>query len=797
MLNKLAHIILKYRTFLLVILLGITLFMAYKAQEVEFSNDFAKVVPPDDPEMLTFERFKATFGEDGNVMVLGVQDSALYTPENFRRFAYLSENIKLIKGVSEVISLPTLVRLAKDTSARAFVPETIFSTFPDDQTTLDSLLAVAASQQFYQGTLFNPENGATLILITLDPAQLNSNYKETLINDVYESGKLFEENTNIKVHYSGLPFFRVMLSNIVKSELKLFLIASAIITALFLLLFFRSKKAVIFPLALIGVMVIWVMGTLAILEYKITLLTGLLPTIMIIIGIPNCIYLLNKYHQEIAQHGNKMRAMVRVIKRTGLVTLITNVTTAIGFMVLMSSDISILKEFGVVAGVNILATFVVSIILIPIVFTWLPAPKGRELKHLEFKSLKRVLHGLDLLVHRHRYRLMYGALAFSLIGMWGASKLQAVSYMVDDIPEDNFVKQDLRFFEANFRGVMPLEILIDTGNKKGVTILQNLQLIDEVEQVLAQHEDVTKPLSVVSFVKSARQAYYNGNPRYYDLPNSRDRAFLLSYLGKNSDMSTAMAGFVDADGQKIRLTARVRDIGSLKMDSLINGEIKPAVNKVLEGSKLTADFTGTTLLFIKGNDFLIANLVQSLLLAFGIIAVIMAMLFANFRMILISLVPNLIPLILTAGIMGFFGIPLKPSTALIFSIAFGISVDDSIHFLAKYRQELRSNGFSVPLAISKSIKETGASMIYTSIVLFAGFVIFSGSNFGGTVALGILTSTTLFFAMITNLSVLPALLLRFDKGINKNEVKGLIEHFEFYRAEDDEEIDLELLEIKN
>jgi predicted RND superfamily exporter protein len=368
--------------------------------------------------------------------------------------------------------------------------------------------------------------------------------------------------------------------------------------------------------------------------------------------------------------------------------------------------------------------------------------------------------------------------------------------MVDDLPEDSPLKQDLYFFEEHFSGVMPLEIIIDTGTKKGVRNLKNLRKINELELFLDSLDYISQPISVVSFIKGTRQAYYNNNPKFFDLPDRRDMAFVFKYLSEESDESGIANSFVDSTGQIVRVSLKIADIGSKKMDSLVNDIIKPRVHEIFKDSKLEAQVTGTTLLFIKGNKFLIDNLLTSMAIAFFIIAIIMAVLFRNFKMIIISLIPNIIPLLITGGLMGFAGIPLKPSTALIFSIAFGISVDDSIHFLAKYRQELYLNKFFVPVAVSKSIRETGASMIYTSIILFFGFVIFVASEFGGTVALGALTSITLLMAMFTNLIVLPALLLRFDTGKRNVQNHPLIETFpEFYSEHEDEEIDLEKIKV--
>ena len=796
--DKLSYIIIKFRLPLLIILGLVTVFMAYKAVQVTMSYNLAKVVPKDDPDMIVFEAFKEQFGEDGNIVALAIKDSVVYQVDNFRKFKYLSDEIATLEGITEVISLPAMQKMMKDTKVKKFYLEPIFPEIPDSQEKLDSMLAFALDQKFYSGQIINPENGAIMILAGIDKVYANSKKRIQLIDDIHMLGKLFTESTGIEIHYVGLPFVRAVIVVKVKQEMQMFVLLSVLITGLIMLLFFRSKTAVIFPLLIIGVIVIWVLGTIVLMQYKITLLTGVIPSIIVIIGIPNSIYLFNKYHQEYNLHKDKSRAIRKVIQKIGVVTLITNATTAVGFGVLGFTDVSILKEFGIVAAINIMATFVVSIILLPSVFSYLPPPSWKHLKHLSFKPLDKILTGLDLLVHIYKYPIFFVTGVVIVLALVGLYRVKAIAFMVDDIPEESQIKKDLYFFENNFSGIMPLEIIIDTGRPKGVHDLKNLIVIDEFEQFLQDQKYISKPVSVVSFIKAMRQAFYNNNPDWYSLPNKRDRNFILRYFNKEGEESSLLSAFVDSTNQIMRISLKVADIGSDRMDSLINNVIVPKKEEVFKDTKMKATITGTTLLFIKGNNFLVSNLKFSFLLAFFIIAIIMGMLFANLRMIIISLIPNIIPLVITAGIMGFAGIPLKPSTAIVFSIAFGISVDYAIHFLAKYRQELFSSNFFVPVAVSKALREIGPSMIYTSVVLFAGFIIFTFSDFGGTVALGFLTSTTLFISLLTNLILLPALLLAFDDGKRKKDMHPLIEQTDnFYKEEDDEEIDVEQIEVKN
>ncbi|MCV9387933.1 efflux RND transporter permease subunit [Reichenbachiella ulvae] len=793
--NKIADIIIKFRLYLIILLLAITAFMAYQGQYVRWSYVLANVVPDNDPDMVDFKEFKKIFGEDGNILALGILDSAVYKTDNFRKLGYMSNELLNIKGVNEVLSVPTLKKLVKDQEAKRFKLEPVFDSFPSDQKKLDSLIRYALDIKFYSGQLINPNNGASVVLVTIDKALMDSDDRNRVVSDILFVTEAFTEDTGIQLRYAGLPYVRYINTSKLKDELRMFLVLSVIVTGFILFLFFRSFKVLLVALGIIGMVVLWVVGTLVLFDFEITLLTGLLPPIIVVIGIPNTVYMINKYHQEYFAHGDQMRAIRTIIRKIGIVTFITNVTTAVGFLVLALTDIVILKEFGIVAGINILATFVVSMIMIPSVFSYLKPPGQRHLKHLEFKMLNSVLSVLDLLVHRYKEYVFVITIIIAAICIYGISQIQAVSYMVDDLPDESQTKKDLAFFEEHFAGVMPLEIVIDTKRKKGVQNLSNLRKIDEFETFLDSIDFVSKPISVVSFIKATRQAFYNDKSAYYSLPNNRDKNFILRYLKEETDNINLATKFVDSTGQKIRVSLKMADIGSVKMDSLVNQVIEPRIDDIFGTTEFDVAITGTTLLFIKGNKFLIDNLITSMIIAFVIIAFIMGLLFRNFKMIIICLIPNIIPLLITGGMMGLAGIPLKPSTALIFSIAFGISVDDSIHFLAKYRQELFANNFFVPVAVSKSIRETGASMIYTSIILFFGFVIFAASEFGGTVALGTLTSTTLLMAMLTNLTLLPALLLRFDSGKRNKEDHPLIEQYpEFYDENEDEEIDLDLLD---
>ncbi len=795
--TKVAQFIIRYRLPLIVVIGIITVFMGYQARRVEMSYDFARTVPADDPEMVILKNFKELFGEDGNIIAVGLKDSAIYELNNFEAFGKLGDRIRAIPGINNVLSLPKIKIISKDTASDRFKFRDLFPQSMNSQATLDSLMGVMHTQKQYMGQIVNITNGATMMVVSVNKEVMNSAKRVDMTNSLKEAGQEFSTRTNIQLHYAGLPFIRSEVASQVRKEMSQFLYLSALVTGLIMFFFFRSFRAVLFSMVIIGIVVVWVMGTLALFGYKITLLSGLIPPVIVTIGITNAIYLLNKYHLEYAKLQDKEKAIAVVVNKMGLATFLTNLTVAIGFLTLLSTDILILREFGIVAGINIMVLFVVSLIMIPGVFSWLPPPKPQHLRHLNFKVLGRFVQWIDLMVHRRRIFIYGVSLVLAVVAAMGIMKLHSISFIVDDVPEESPIKKDLKFFEANFSGIMPLEIVVDTGKRNGVRNVKNLEKIEEFENFLDSLDHVSRPISVLTLVKTSKQAFYNGNPERYSLPSKAESVFILKYMKGQTENTGLLKSFVDSTYQKMRISLQIADIGSTKLDSLVGTVIEPKMRVILEHTGMSAVVTGSTKIFIRGNKFLIENLRESLLLAFILITLSMAILFANVRMIIISLIPNVLAMMITAGLMGYFNVPLKPSTALIFSITFGISVDNSIRFLAKYRQAQFANKFFVPVSVSESILETGKSIIYTSIVLFAGFIIFAFSKFGGTIWLGILTSTTLVISMFTNLILLPTLIMTFDKPRKEKEERLLIDDFDstFYSEHEDEEIDLSKIRI--
>ncbi len=761
--HKIANFIIKYRLYLLVTLVALTAFMAYVGQYAKWTYEILKTVPEHDPEIIYFRKFQNTFGEDGNMMAIFMRDSSVYRLKNFRKLSELTDDINKIEGVTRVVSLANMLYLYANKEAKKFESKKLFEHIPHTQYHLDSILLFINKVKIYENRLINKNNGAMLMIVSIDDDYLNSSKRQKVVKRIVALGRRFSFDTNIKIHYAGLPFVRSFMDSWVKSEAYMFLAFSIVMTILVMYLFFRSFSTAFFPLLLVGIMLLWLKGIVFLLGFKITVFIALLQTILVVISIPNCIYLLNRYHQEFMATRNKREAIYRTIRKIGVITMLTNSTTAIGFFVLVFTDIRMLQEFGIVATISIISTFFISIIFIPSIFLYLPSPKERHTRHLHFKPTNYLINQFQMLINKRSNWIFAISVLLSGLAFIGSMQLKALTYMVDDLPKETAVMKDLVLFEENFGGIMPLEIIINTGKPKGIRKSSALKKVDKIEEYLSELPEVTAPLSFATFIKSANQAYNNYNEYSFKLPSSRERPFIYRYL-KNSDTENPLTdSFIDSTEQYLRVSMQVADLGSEKINTLVNQEIRPRIDDILIGSKMAANVTGTTIIFSKSNYYLINNLKTTMFIAFALIAAVMGFLFKNVRIVIISLIPNFVPLLATAGVMGFLEVPLKPSTVLVFSIAFGISVDDSIHFLAKYKQELVANSYRTADAIRISLQQTGMSMLYTSIVLFSGFVIFTFSDFGGTVALGALSSFTLLLAMLTNLTLLPALLRVFDR----------------------------------
>jgi len=828
--QRLAKFVLNNRLILLILLAITTGIMGYFASKVKLSYEFSKAIPTDNPRYQEYLSFKKTFGDDGNLLVVGIRSKDLFVLKNFTAYRELQKTLKRVKFVEDVLSIPGAVTLQKDSAAEKLTAVKIFGDEISSQQQLDSAQAVFFNLPFYHTLLYN-DSSAYLMGVRINKEVLNSRGRSKVVADISTAVNNFSAATNIETHLSGLPLIRTVVADRIQKEMKLFLFGSLALSVLILLLFFRSISTTLISLAVVIIGVIWTIGITYLCGYNITLLTALIPSLVVVIGIPNCIYFINKYHTSYLQDKDPSvntrvtNALVNMVSKMGVVTLFCNLTAAIGFAVFALTKSAILKEFGVVAGISIMIIFVVSFILLPSVLSYLPAPKEAQLKYLKNKWITLFLTKVEAWTFNHKKTVLaitVLVVGFSVAGMF---RLRSEGHIVDDLPKTDKIYTDLKFFEHNFKGVMPLEIVVDTKKRNGLTGMRALAVyekVDSLDKYIAAQPDMNRPLSVAEGLKFAKQGFYENDSTQYLMPNSFDGSFVGEYLrpsksdsNKNNNFSRMLNSFMDSSKQRARISVSMADVGTQRLPVILEG-IEKRAYQIFDSSKyyyydtswkgagkainyvvntetgidsagyVSADttwldstkkinyglvkvpqynivLTGTSITFLEGSRFIINGLQESILWAFLLIALCMLYLFRSFRILVCSLIPNIIPLVVTAGVMGWVGVPLKPSTVLIFSVALGIAVDITIRFLVNYKQDLAGFDHDVAATVKSTVQQTGLSIVYTSLVLTAGFIIFCASSFGGTFALGWLTSVTLFVATITNLVLLPVLLLLLNK----------------------------------
>jgi predicted RND superfamily exporter protein len=868
-----ANLILRNRFVIIGLLTLVTVFFGYQAAKgIKMDNRYGVLLPKNAQASIDYERFKDIFGEDGGTLVVAIQTDSLYTETGFRKWKELGDSILKLDGVESVVSEANLFTIYNDEENERFDVHRVFSDTSFKEKSIDSVKREIKNNPMYDGLLYN-DNDVSLMLIAVDDRFLLDRKKAMVVLEIEALADTYKTYFG-QAKYAGLPHLRVIIGTRVMSEMYIFVGLLLFVTSLLLYLFFRSFKVVFICNLVVAIAVLWSVGMIGFLGFDLTIIMALIPPLMIVIGIPNCIFLMTKFHQEVKDHGNKVKALTRVIRKIGTATFLTNLTTSLGFLTFVTTNSPKLMEFGITASINIMLVFILSISILPIINSLTKTPKKRHLKHLERKLAVGLLNNLVHIAGNHRRWVYLTTIAVVTLSIVGLMRIETTGNLTGDLPADDQILKDVNFIQDNFGGAIPFEIMIDYKEPSRLSKSKTLLAVDSIQRKYSTDPLFTKLVSFVDVLKAANMAYYNNDSTEFRLVTkkrqlSRLKRYIDSSLVTNSTgAGMAISEFIDTANRVLRIRTQMKDIvcyevsdkadsmrremdgilnpdkkeierlftiydkkGKTKyIDSIIyehpsiynsltsilaNGndskqtkfdldqdlvksyfgksEFKSQLREAIDNEYFGVTMTGASILTSEGTKYLVINLFTSLIFAIIAIALLMAILFRSWRMVLVSLIPNFIPLLFTAGIIGWFGIPLKPSTLLVFSIAFGISVDDTIHYLAKYRQELKTQQWDLKACVMMAIRESGLGMFYTSIILFAGFSMFVFSQFGGTQALGMLVSLTLLVAMITNLVLLPSLLLSLESRLT---TKSFTEpFFDAYNEESD--IDWDNLDVKS
>lgn len=869
-----ANLILRNKFIIIGLLTLLTVFFGYQAYTgLELDNKYGILLPNNAEAKEDYEKFKELFGQDGGTLVIAIETDSLYTENNFLKWKELGDAILELDGINSVISEATLFSLHNNPEKQRFEAHKIFSDTEYSEKSIDSIRQEIHNNPLYRGTLYNDDETVSLMMIDIDETFITDQKKANVVLDVEELANSYTTYFG-QPKFAGMPHLRVVIGKRVLKEMYIFIGLLLLMTSSLMYFFFRSLRVVVICNVVVAVAVIWSMGSIGAFNFNITIIMALIPPLMIVIGVPNCIFLLTKYHQEVKLHGNKAKAITRVIRKIGTATFLTNLTTSLGFLTFVTTNSEKLMQFGITASINIIMVFILSITILPIVISLSKSPKPKHLKHLERKLAVGLLDNLVNITLNHRKWVYITTIVIVTLSIIGATQIKATGNLTSDLPKGHQILNDVNFMQDKFGGAIPFEILINYKEKSRLGQKQTLLGIEQVQVYLAEDTLFSKSISYVDALKAANMAYYNNDSSQYRLITSRRHLKKIdsyikesSYITDAKGVGIALNELIDTTSFVIRVRTQMQDLGSYEvsdkadtlrkvLDGILNPDreriekfykaytkkgkkayldsltmnfpgianalsenyinntdeqfeydsdpfvflqSKSRVKDFKENLREAVDFeyfdivlTGTSIVASEGTKYMVINLFTSLLFAIIAISILMSILFRSWRMVLVSLIPNFIPLLFTAGIMGWFGIALKPSTLLVFSIAFGISVDDTIHYLAKYRQELKTKHWDLKACAILAIREAGLGMFYTSIVLFSGFIMFSFSQFGGTQALGLLVSLTLLIAMITNLVLLPTLLLSLDRRITTRSFEE--PYFDAYTEESN--IEWENLDIE-
>lgn len=768
--KKIADFILSRRIVIVSVVMILLVIFGIYATRIRMSYEFAKTLPETDSTMMAYRNFLNKYGQDGCVIFVGAQDENLYSLENFNNWYDLTQDIRAIDGVEECLSISNLISIKKNDSVKKFDIVKLVDKKPSSQEEVDAIKREIDNLLLFEGLLFNSETNVSMIMITVDKEIVNSKKRDKMAFGIKSIVEKYEEDHGIEMHISGLPYIRTVTTDKMKVEIISFIVLSIIITALILFLIFHSLKIVMTIMSVVGISLVFVFGTMGILGFEVTILTGVLPPLLVIICVENSIFILNKYHREFLSSQDRMKSLNIVIQRIGSANLFTNATTAASFASFIVTGNKMLVDFGIVASINIFLTYLLTLLFLPVILSYQRNPDVKQYKYLSNNKTSAIIEKVVNIVNHHRTKVYVIVSVIAVIAVFGAIRLKTTGSVVDDISKKDKLYKDLTFFEEHFNGVMPYEITIDTRKPKGILNVNFVNKVQQLEDSLAMYKEFSESLSITRVVKTAREAFYNGDKKYYSIPSRQEFNFMLPYLSdmKGDNTPGIIKSFIGDDMSSTRVSVQMANVTTPKIDS-INETLKPKISAIFPENKYDVVVTGSSVVFLEGTNYLIHNLLYSLLLAFVVIAILMMCTFRSYKMVLISMVPNLVPQLLTAALMGYWGIPLKTSSILIFSIALGISVDNTIHYLSRYRQQRKYHQLDEKSAVIVAIRETGPSMISSACVLICGFLIFIFSSFGATLIVGYLVPFTLFVALLTNLVLLPCMMLSPEGWKNKSK----------------------------
>jgi len=740
----------------------VLLFLGFRASQLQFDYDFEKFFPQDDQDLAFFKEYRDRFENDNDFIILAFRNSnGIFDPSFLKKLSEFDDSLQTLPHLREIISPLDLNYF--EFKAGAFAPlEKSF--FHPDKPSLyhtDSLRIATTTQPI--ANMVNLENQSLIILVK--NVQLISKQKSDEL--AISMRNMLERQDFEEYHVMGKIIGQLEYIEVMKKEFLTFMIISVFVLILFLVITYRSFWGVLIPLATVLLAVVASLGFMQLSGKPLNMMTTLLPVIMLVVGMSDVVHLVSKYLEEIRKGQSQLAAIQLMLKKVGVATLLTSLTTALGFVTLIGVSMEPIRDFGIFTALGVLIAFVLSILFIPSIFLLIGKPKIANAKKLQ-DQWESILGGIFIWLCRKRKKVLIAYLLLTVIAIVGASRIKFDYFLMQDLDEGQDLMAELSFFQKHYGGIRPFELAVIPQGNYQVDDYKFLKEVVKLEAYLTETYGVNQLFSPSLPYKYLNQALRNGKEEYFVLTDNENRfEYLKKQLQRVKDREEWRALVAD-DGKMGRLYGRMVDPGSREMLKR-NEDLERFYQSEIDSSILAYQLTGTPVIIDRSGRYVTQNVIFGLLIAFGLIGLSMGFLFKSIKMAFLSLVPNLFPILITAGYIGFAGIALNMSTAIVFTIAFGIAVDDTIHFLSRYKQEM-VNGRSRLFGLRRTFLSTGKAIIITTLILLGGFGSLLFSDFLSTFYIGLFVCMTLVFAVVTDLTLLPLLLL----GNKKNRSKTFV-----------------------
>jgi len=738
------------------VLLLLTIFSFLPLRSLKFEFNIEKLFPHDDEDLAFFQQFQTQFHseQDDEFILIGLKNNAgIFKKEFLEKADSLTRFISKLGNIIRVYSLTSTHLLYfqhEEINARPLLHVSQPELYAADSNYL------FASKEYRD--LLVSKDGKSIAIAAFNKQFLTDDQKDIILNGI--RGKM-EELRFDEYHLTAkIRVERIYVKEIEKN-LKKYLFISLVLISIVLFILFKSVKSIITPLLIIGISIAWTLSFIALTGHSLDIISSLIPPILAAICMSDIIHISTHYIENLRAGLPKNEALKKTYREIGMATFYTCCTVATGFFTLGITDIIPIRNFGFFAGIGLFMAFGITMFALYAYYTLSPVPKVVYDKTSEHRWNKFLASSFKLVL-KYKYALLGLFAVVILISVYFISKIEINSSLLQEIPKNNPVLDDYKFMERDFAGTRPFEMELTTPDKNNTFFdLQKINKVESIESFLKDSCGVGNLISPLSLFRGANKAFYGGDNSRFHLPASQQDFNRFYEAIRQTEHADEMQHYLSEDGTRLRISGRLPNL-DVKDFKKLEEKFTDFFNRQNYQPSFSFYFTGSAVLLDKATFSLTNNLFSGIIIDALIISLIALLLLRHWRIIVIVLIPNVVPLLIMGAFMGLLHINLKADTSVIFAIAFGIAVDDTIHFMSRLRFEL-SKGLSLPYAVKRTYISTGKAIIITGIVLLSGFMTLLSSSFGGTFYVGLLISLCLFTALLMELTLTPVLILLFYK----------------------------------